>query len=94
MEEDDIPTFAAKIKEKFPQYQNVEDVDLVEKVVRKHPVYAKGVKLPEGFSLLHTTSGYPQIDALYEKAGREHNVDPNLRMNSLPGRSPLMMPLS
>lgn len=78
MEEDDIPTFAQRIKAKYPDYQDIDDVDLVEKVVRKHPAYASKVKLPKEFSLLQATSGYPKIDALYEQMGREENVDPNL----------------
>lgn len=78
MEEDDIPTFAARIKAKYPDYASVDDYELVEKVVRKHPVYASQVKLPEGFGLLYTSSGYGKIDSIYEEMGRKYNVDPNL----------------
>jgi len=78
MEEDDIPTFAARIKAKYPDYASVDDYELVERVVRKHPIYASKVKLPSDFKLLQTSTGYPQLDELYESAGREHNVDPNL----------------
>jgi len=75
---DDIPTFAARLKTKFPEYQDVDDVELVERTVRKHPTYASQVKLPDGFKLLQSTSGYKEIDDLYEQAGRNNNVDPNL----------------
>lgn len=78
MEEDDIPTFAKRLKEKFPEYADVDDVELVERTIRKHPVYASQVKLPSDFSLLNTTTGYKNLDAVYEQAGRENNVDPNL----------------
>ncbi len=75
---DDIPTFAKRLKTKFPEYQDIDDVELVERTVRKHPTYAAQVKLPPEFSLLQTTSGYKNLDEVYEKAGRDHNVDPNL----------------
>lgn len=78
MEEDDIPTFAARIKAKYPDYESVDDYELVERVVRKHPVYASKVRLPSDFKLLQTSTGYPKLDSLYEQAGRDHNVDPNL----------------
>lgn len=74
----DIPSFAKHIKEKYPDYKDIDDVDLVERIVRKHPTYANQVNLPEKFRLLHTTSGYQKIDDLYEQIGREENVDPNL----------------
>lgn len=78
---DDIPTFAARIKTKFPDYADIPDADLVEKVVRKHPAYADQVQLPDSFSLLQTSTGYPKLDSVYEQAGREHNVDPNLLLS-------------
>lgn len=75
---EELLQFAARIKEKYPDYKDVDDLELVERVVRKHPVYASQVKLPDNFRLLHTTSGYKNIDDLYEQIGREENVDPNL----------------
>jgi hypothetical protein len=75
---DTIEQFAKRIKEKYADYQDVDDYELVERIVRKNPTYASQVELPQDFRLLATTSGYPDIDDLYEKAGREHNVDPNL----------------
>ncbi len=79
MEEiEDIPQFAKRIKSRYPDYNDVDDFDLVERVVRKHPTYASQIKLPENFRLLQTTSGYQKIDDLYESIGREEGVDPNL----------------
>ena len=31
--------FAAKIRQKYPQYQNIDDSTLVAKIVEKYPVY-------------------------------------------------------
>jgi hypothetical protein len=73
-----ITDFAKQIKSKYPDYSDLDDDDLVERIVRKNPVYADQVDLPQGFSLLHTTSGYPNLDKIYEDAGKANNVDPNL----------------
>jgi diguanylate cyclase (GGDEF)-like protein len=74
-----VPDFAKRIKSKFPgSYDTLDDAELTERVLRKHPTYANQIDLPQGFSLLRATSGHPKLDAVYEAAGREHNVDPNL----------------
>lgn len=39
--------FAAKIKAKYPQYKNVDDAELTQKVIAKYPVYASQIKTPE-----------------------------------------------
>lgn len=39
--------FAAKIKSKYPQYKDVDDVELAQKVVAKYPVYASQVKFEQ-----------------------------------------------
>lgn len=74
----DIATFAQKIKAKYTEYQDVDDNELVERVVRKYPSYTKQVNLPSDFRLLQTTTGYQKLDDLYEQIGREEDVDPNL----------------
>ena len=56
----------------------MDDYELADRVIRKYPSYAKDVDLPSDYKLLHTTSGYKNLDDLYEQAGREHDVDPNL----------------
>jgi hypothetical protein len=73
-----VTDFAQKIKQKYPDYASVDDADLVERIVRKHPTYADQVDLPQDFRLLHTTTGHPKIDDIYEQAGRAAGVDPNL----------------
>jgi hypothetical protein len=76
---EDVPAFAKRIREKAGgAYGDVDDAALVSRFVRKNPVYASRVRLPEGFSLLTTSTGHPKLDSLYEQAGRENNVDPNL----------------
>jgi len=39
--------FAKKIKAKYPQYENVDDVTLSQKMVEKYPAYASRVQIPE-----------------------------------------------
>jgi hypothetical protein len=73
-----ITDFAKRLKDKYPEYQDIDDHDLAEKVLRKFPSYNKKVQVPEGFKVTHTTSGHPSLDAVYEKAGIENDVDPNL----------------
>lgn len=75
---DDIKTFANRIRQKTGAYDDVDDNELTERFIRKNPVYADRVKLPQGFRLLQTSSGYQKIDDIYEQMGREENVDPNL----------------
>lgn len=47
--------FAQKVKEKYPQYSGVDDIELAKKVVQKYPQYASqvnfslGVEKPQGF---------------------------------------------
>lgn len=41
----DIPTFAARIKEKYPQYKDVNDTVLTKAIVDKHPEYRDAVDL-------------------------------------------------
>lgn len=41
----DIPTFASKIKEKYPQYKDVNDTILTKAIVDKHPEYREAVDL-------------------------------------------------
>ena len=73
-----IEDFAKRIKGKYKEYADVDDYELVEKMVRKYPSYASEVELPSGFRLLKTSTGYQNLDDIYEKAGRENGVDPNL----------------
>jgi hypothetical protein len=73
-----VDDFAQRIKDKYPEYADLDNSDLAARVVRKYPSYADNVDLPSGFSLLHTTSGHPKLDSLYEQAGRANDVDPNL----------------
>lgn len=42
-----VQDFAAKLKEKYPQYAEMEDYDLVQNVVKKFPQYANAVDLEE-----------------------------------------------
>jgi broad specificity phosphatase PhoE len=44
----DIPTFAKAIKEKFPQYKDVNDTDLTKAIIDKHPEYKDRVDLSGG----------------------------------------------
>src|SRR5687768_9731884 len=74
----EVVDFAKLIKKKHPEYADVDDFELVERAIRKDPVYAERVNLPKEFRLLKTSSGYQKIDELYEQVGRKHNVDPNL----------------
>jgi soluble lytic murein transglycosylase-like protein len=74
-----LQQFAQRIKSKHPEYQDLDDNELAERTLRKHPAYADNVELPEGFSFRgDATSGYPNLDKLYEDAGRKHNVDARL----------------
>lgn len=74
-----VSQFAAKIREKYPnEYDQVSDQELVERTVRKHPVYADEVELPPNFRLLTTSSGYENLDSIYEKAARANNVNADL----------------
>lgn len=73
-----VEQFAQRLKAKYPVYGDKDDHDLVDRYLRKNPIYADRVDLPSDFKLLRTTTGYAKLDALYEKAGRAHNVDPNL----------------
>jgi len=41
----DIPTFASRIKEKYPQYKDVNDTTLTKAIVDKHPEYREAVDL-------------------------------------------------
>jgi hypothetical protein len=78
-QKESIPDFAKRIKAKYPgSYDDVDDADLVERFVIKNPVYADRVDLPQDFKLLRTSTGYKNLDDVYEQAGRTHNVDPNL----------------
>lgn len=43
-----VTDFAAKIKAKYPQYQNVDDTTLTQKIVEKYPVYKGQVDLSTG----------------------------------------------
>ncbi len=70
-----VEDFARKIKAKYPSvYDDIPDVELAERVVRKHPTYADSVDLPQGFKLSNATTGYPNLDQIYEQAGRMYNV--------------------
>ena len=56
--------FAAKIKSKYPQYENVEDTVLVESILSKYPEYSEQVdfkKKEESLPESITTS--PQSDS-------------------------------
>lgn len=76
---EDIPTFAKRLRAKAGEaYPDLDDTALVSKFLRKNPVYVDRVKLPDSFKLLTTSTGHTNLDDLYEKAGREANVDPNL----------------
>lgn len=69
--------FAAKIKAKYPQYQNVDDVELTQKVIAKYPVYGSQVKLQEA----------PQKDLL-EKTGEVVNkIFPGKKLGEAIGTS-------
>lgn len=41
----DIPTFAKAVKEKYPQYKDVNDTDLTKAIIDKHPEYKDKVDL-------------------------------------------------
>lgn len=74
-----VSEFAARIRQKYPnEYDEIGDQELVERTVRKQPIYADQVALPAEFRLLTTSSGYPKIDEIYERAARAENVDANL----------------
>lgn len=38
--------FAQKIKSKYPQYQNIDDVELSRRIIKKYPQYAPQVEMP------------------------------------------------
>ena len=40
-----IPDFALKIKTKYPEYKDIEDTVLVEKILQKYPDYAESVDI-------------------------------------------------
>jgi hypothetical protein len=78
-QQETVSQFANRVRAKNPgAYDDAPDGDLVDRYLRKHPVYADRVALPSDFKLLRTSSGDSKLDGLYEQAGREHNVDPNL----------------
>ena len=56
-----IEDFAKRIKGKYKEYADVDDYELVEKMVRKYPSYASEVELPSGFRLLKTSTGYQNL---------------------------------
>ena len=51
-----VQEFAAKLKEKYPQYQEVDDFELVQSVVEKYPQYAKAVDLGQPKKKISTDS--------------------------------------
>lgn len=78
-QKESIQDFAKRLKTKYPEYQDKEDGDLVERYVRKNPVYAERIYLPDNFSLLgQATTSYQKLDKVYEDAGRANNVNPQL----------------
>src|SRR3990167_6670323 len=38
-----LEQFAAKVKQKYPQYQNVQDIELVGKILAKYPQYRERI---------------------------------------------------
>lgn len=42
-----IQDFASKIKQKYPQYQNVDDLELTKKIIEKYPQYKDKVNIEE-----------------------------------------------
>jgi hypothetical protein len=78
-QQETVSQFANRVRAKRPgAYDDAPDGDLVDRYLRKHPAYVDRVALPPDFKLLRTSSGDSKLDDLYESAGREHNVDPNL----------------
>ena len=63
-----IPDFALKIKTKYPEYKDVEDNVLVNKIVEKYPEYKDQVSLGEPVKKKESTSPSSQI--LSENASR------------------------
>jgi hypothetical protein len=44
-EKEPIPQFAKRIKQKYPQYKDVDDTELVNKMIEKYPEYRDRVQL-------------------------------------------------
>lgn len=65
-----VSDFAAKIKQKYPQYQNTDDATLVSKIVAKYPQYADKVDMnnTSGSSSTSDTQDSEQPKTLGEKA--------------------------
>src|ERR1051325_4817319 len=75
---DDIPTFANRIRQKTGAYSDVDDETLVTQFVRKNPTYKSRVALPDNFKLSTRSTGYQNLDKLYEDAAVRHNINPDL----------------
>lgn len=90
-EKEPIPKFAARIKQKYPQYKDVEDTLLVEKIIQKYPEYKdqvdySPVKKKEsqafsptsGASLPKNVQEPIEYDKLY-KRGKVSPIDANFK---------------
>lgn len=72
-----VQEFSAKIKQKYPEYQNVDDFQLAQKVVAKYPEYAGKVDLGQpkqggGFNPLEGVGNFLQgVGNFGQQAGNE-----------------------
>jgi len=42
-----VDEFAEKLKSKYPQYQDMDNFELTESIVEKHPKYLRGIYTPD-----------------------------------------------
>lgn len=73
--------FAAKIKEKYPQYADVDDYELASKIVEKYPAYKDSVQLP-GFKKFKL--GNDTIDIREDQVDFYLKDNPDLQKNLIP----------
>lgn len=79
-QKDSVEQFAKRLRSRFPDaYQDVDDAELTERFLKKNPVYTDKVSLPQGFSVRGAvTTGYSNLDSVYEQAAKTHNVPADL----------------
>ncbi|KKK65611.1 hypothetical protein LCGC14_2972410, partial [marine sediment metagenome] len=76
-----IPSFAQRIKQKYPAYAGVEDAELVERIVEKYPMYRERVSLaPQASEETQFSKRVGQLfDFLASPAVQQRIVDPGQR---------------
>jgi len=97
-----IEEFGRLVKQKYPQYQNLSDVEVGQKVLEKYPVYRKYVvEGPKRISFLSVSTTVPTTTktttpAVRERAFYEKVAEPIYRLGTtiLPGAKPVGKTLS